>query len=91
MDLSSQLVPAVVLLAANLLSGKRSSLRWEFVTAIFGWGACFSIVAYAVLSIFASNSSASDYLLQTGAFCLITALGRDYEKILSPIFPWNRY
>ena len=36
MDLSTQIVPAVIIFVANLLSGKYGSLRWETITAIFG-------------------------------------------------------
>ena len=90
MDLSSQIVPAVVLLAANLMSGRHGSLRWETVTAIFGWAACISIVAFVIVKFFAPDGLISDYLLQIGAFSLLTAISRDHEKILRPLFPWNR-
>ena len=45
MEFSSQIVPAVIILIANLLSGQHSSLRWETVTAVFGWGAGISMLA----------------------------------------------
>jgi hypothetical protein len=90
MELSSQIVPAIVVLVANLLSGRHASLRWETVTAIFGWGAAFSIVALVIASIFAPDSVIREYLVQIAAFCLLTALSRDYERILRPLFPWNR-
>lgn len=90
MDFSLQVVPAVIILIANLLSGKHSSLRWEYVTAIFGWGTCISILAYFAVTIIFPDSSVSAYLIQVAGFCLITALSRDYERILRPIFPWNR-
>ena len=90
MDFSAQIVPAVVVLAANLLSGPHSSLRWEYVTALFGWSAGISITAVPVVLLFWPNSPAVSYLLQIAGFCLITALSRDYEKILRPLFPWNR-
>ena len=90
MDISSQIIPAVIILSANLLSGKHSSLRWDVVTAIFGWGALISFVGYIISISFFPVNELSNYLIQTAAFCLITALCRDYEKILRPLFPWNR-
>ena len=90
MDFSTQIVPAVVVLVANLLSGRHASLRWETVTAIFGWGACISIAGLVVGSVFVGRGVITDYLLQVAGFCLLTALSRDYEKILRPLFPWNR-
>lgn len=90
MDFSTQIVPAVILLVANLLSGKHGSLRWETVTAIFGWAATISLIAFLAVTILASDSSTKDYLFQIFGFCLLTALSRDYERILHPLFPWNR-
>jgi hypothetical protein len=90
MDLSTQLVPAVVVLVANLMSGQHASLRWETVTAIFGWAACISIVVAPIVWVLARESAITGYLLQVAGFCLLTALSRDYEKILRPLFPWNR-
>jgi hypothetical protein len=90
MDFSSQIVPAVIILVANLLSGKHTSLRWEYVTAIFGWGAVISLPAFLVVIIFFPGSSIANYLGQIAGFCILTALSRDYERILKPLFPWNR-
>jgi hypothetical protein len=90
MEFSAQLVPAVAILVANLLSGKHGSLRWETVTAIFGWSAAISFIAFLAVTILAHDSSAKGYLLQMFGFCLLTALSRDYERILHPLFPWNR-
>jgi hypothetical protein len=90
MDISSQVVPAIIILIANLLSGKQSSLRWESVTAIFGWGAAVGIVSVIVLSVIYPNSEAGMYAIQISGFCLLTALARDYEKILHPLMPWNK-
>ena len=90
MDLSAQIVPAVVLLVANLLSGRHASLRWETVTAIFGWAAGVSIVALVIVNVFVRDSLITEYLVQVAGFCLLTALSRDYERILRPLFPWNR-
>jgi hypothetical protein len=90
MDISTQIVPAIVLLVANLMSGPHTSLRWEKVTAVFGWGTLFSVLALVGVSIVNPDSAAIDYLLQAAGFCLLTALSRDYERILKLLFPWNR-
>lgn len=90
-DLSAQIVPAVVVFVANLLSGPHSSLRWEYVTALFGWTTTISMAVVRILLIVWPDSSAVGYFLQVAGFCLITALPRDYGKILRPLFPWNRH
>jgi len=90
MTLSSQIIPAIVLLAANLMSGKHGSFRWEAVTAVFGWTAAVSLMAFMASLYIAPNSAAKGYLFQIAAFCLLTALARDYERILRPLFRWNR-
>lgn len=90
MEFSTQIVPAVIILVANLLSGKHGSLRWETVTAFFGWSAAISFVSFLAVRILARDSAANGYLLQILGFCLLTALSRDYERILRPFFPWNR-
>lgn len=90
MDFASQIVPAIVVLLANLMSGPRTSLRWEVVTAIFGWGAAASLVVVLVVSVAWPESAAKDYAVQSLAFCLLTALSRDYERIFAPLFKWNR-
>jgi len=90
MDITSQIVPAFIILIANLMSGQHSSLRWETVTAIFGWGTVIGVIAVIVLSIFAPNTNAQTYAIQVAGFCLLTALARDYEKILHPLMPWNK-
>jgi len=86
MEFSSQIVPAVIVLIANLLSGKHGSSRWETVTALFGWVAVVSLIAYLVTVIFFSENPAKNYLLQVLSFSLLTALSRDYERILHPLF-----
>lgn len=90
MDFSSQVVPAVIILIANLLSGNHSSLRWETITAVFGWGAAISMLVWFAACMFLPNSAATPYLAQVAGFSLITALSRDYEKLLSPLFPRHR-
>ncbi len=90
MDFSSQIIPAIVLLVANLMSGHHSSIRWEVVTAIFGWTALIGLLMFLAAFTFWPDSSAKDYLFQIAAFCLLTALARDYERLLKPLFSWNR-
>lgn len=51
MDFLSQIVPAAVILLANLLGGPQSSNRWEFVTAFFGWSAAAALVVLLVASV----------------------------------------
>jgi hypothetical protein len=90
MKFLDQLVPAVIILVANLMSGPHSSLRWERVTAVFGWTAAVSLVLLVASSALFGRTAATPYLLQIAAFSLLTALSRDYERILRPLFPWNR-
>ncbi len=90
MDLSTQIVPAIIVLVANLMSGHHTSLRWEVVTAVFGWTTFVSFLAVVVVSIVNPDSPASNYLFQIAGFCLLTALSRDYERILRPLFRWKR-
>ncbi len=90
MDLSSQIVPALIMLLANLLSGRHGSLRWETVTAIFGWAGAGSLLVLLGVRIFAPDSNVEPYLIQLFGFTFLTALSRDYEKILAPLFRWNR-
>lgn len=87
MDISSQIVPAAVILIANLLGGRHESTRWQIVTNLFLLSAGASIV---LMLFFVHNKIAVGYLLQIAAFSLITALSRDYEKVLRPLFSWNR-
>jgi hypothetical protein len=90
MELADQLVPAVILLAANLMSGRHGSKRYEVVTAVFGWTTLTTVVAYLIVNVVATHSPVKPYLLQVWSFSLLTVLARDYEKILRPLFPWNR-
>jgi hypothetical protein len=52
MDFALQIVLAIIILIANLLGGKHSSLRYEYVTAIFGWGAGISLPASLLATVF---------------------------------------
>jgi hypothetical protein len=90
MDLTDQIVPALVLLASNLMSGRHGSPRYEGWTAVFGWITAATFLAAVVVTAVAPQSLIKAYLYQISGFCLLTALSRDYEKILRPLFPWNR-
>ncbi len=63
MEFSTQIVLAVIILVANLLSGKHGSLHWESVTAIFGWSAAISFVSFLALRMLAHDSAANGNLL----------------------------
>lgn len=90
MDFSTQVVPAIIILIANLLSGKHESNRWENVTAAFGWIGGTSLLAYLLLAIFTPEMPIKNYLSQIAGFSILTALSRDYEKLLKPLFSRNR-
>lgn len=85
MDFSTEIVPAVIILIGNLFSGKHGSSRWEIVTAVFGWTAVLSLIAYFPAAKFFPGSTARDFFLQIFGFSLLTALSRDYERILHPL------
>ncbi|MEL0630572.1 hypothetical protein [Psychromonas aquatilis] len=86
MDFASQLIPAVIILFANLLGGDHESKRWEIVTAMFGWTTGCSLILYFIVLILYPETVVLDYLLQLFSFSLLTALSRDYERILKPLF-----
>lgn len=91
MDFSSQIVPALVIIAANVFSGDTESNRWECVTAVFGWSGVVTLVSYLATTLFLPpTNSMRIYLGQVAVFSLTTAISRDYEKRLKPLFPWNR-
>ena len=90
MNFTSEIVPAVVILVANLLGGRHGSVRWEYVTAVFGWVALASLPAALLVTAFAHDSWSRHYLWQLSGFSFITALSRDYEELLRPLFSWNR-
>jgi hypothetical protein len=90
MELADQLVPAVILLAANLMSGRHGSMRYEVVTAVFGWTAGITLTVLLIVSAVLPHSPIKSYVFQIFAFSMLTALSRDYEKILRRFLPWNR-
>ncbi len=79
------IIAGTVILIGNLFSGKPGSLRWGKVTALFGWGAAFSLTLWLVLLVSGFESWANEILIPVFGFCLIQALTRDYERILRPV------
>lgn len=99
--LSDQIIPAIIVLIGNLFGGSHGSRRWEIVTAAFGWTALVTVLLWAFLEIAVylsavigtgidfgetSQEIVRRYLLQTFGFALLSAITRDYEKILFPFF-----
>jgi hypothetical protein len=99
--LFDQIIPAIIVLIGNLFGGPHGSRRWEIVTAAFGWTALFSILLWVLLEVAIyvcastglgidlgdkSQEKARTYLLQIFCFALLSAITRDYEKILFPLF-----
>jgi len=78
-------IPSLVILLANLLSGPHGTLRWEQVTAIFGWASLVGIFGYLITVSIVPGLDIHGYFLQLAVFSLVTALSRDYEKMLKPI------
>lgn len=84
MELMSQVIPALIIIIANLAGGDHESETYEVWTSIFGWTAGVSLVL-----VFLSGwvwPAATSYLTQISGFSLLTALSRDYEKIFKPFF-----
>ena len=90
MDFSSQIVPAVIIRFVNLLSGNQGSKRWETVTAVFGWPSIVSFIGYVFFVMVFPESQISNYLLQIAGFSLLSAIARDYERMLKPLFQSNK-
>ena len=88
MDFVTQIVPALIVILANLAGGSHESPKYEIWTAIFGWMASVSLILVFLSGWFWPE--AQPYLLQVSGFSLLTALTRDYEKILRPFFNKKR-
>lgn len=78
------IIPATILVLANLTSGKHGSRRYELWSAVFGYISALAMVLAVVSQYF--TSSLHPYFYQIAGFCLITVLSRDYEKWLKPFF-----
>lgn len=90
------LVPSLIILIANIFSGNYGSYRYECITALFGWTACISLVLYLLVLLFlvffpsAWLQYGKQLLLAVFYFSIITAISRDYEKILKPFVSSSR-
>lgn len=87
MDFMTQVVPAIIILVANLAGGEHGTSSFDNWTAVFGWSACVSFILIFVAAYVCPE--AKPYLMQVCGFSLLTALTRDYEKILKPFFSKN--
>ncbi len=77
------LIPAIIILISNLFSGDHNSRSYEIVTAIFG---AFSAITFILIFIpIFSNIIPSKILIEIFGFSLITALARDYEKLIKKL------
>ncbi len=84
MDWSGNIIPAIIIIFANLFGGKHGSNRYEIISASFYWlGATCLILVFISGWFFPSIQS---YFIQTALFLIITALARDFEKLLKPLF-----
>ena len=99
--LSDQIIPAIIVLVGNIFGGPHGSRRWEIVTAAFGWTAVVAVLLWFFLEVAiylsaaigmgidcgdTGRDTARKYLLQTFSFALLSAVTRDYEKMLFPLF-----
>ena len=79
------IIPAVIVFIGNVFSGSRGSLRWQYVTALFGWTAGTALLLWFVGLFFLPEFWTQEILFPIWVFCLLQALTRDYEKILKPV------
>jgi hypothetical protein len=99
--LSDQIIPAIIVFVGNIFGGPHGSRRWEIVTAAFGWTALVAVLLWFFLEVAiylsaaigmgidfgdTGRETARKYLLQTFGFALLSAVTRDYEKMLLPLF-----
>ena len=86
MEVSNYIVPASVIVIANLFSGDRNSKSWEAVSTVFGVTVFLSTIFYLVGSSLYPENALVALLPDVAVFCLVSVLARDYEKILASIF-----
>ena len=79
------IIPAAIVFVGNVFSGPRGSLRWEYVTAFFGWTGGIVLLLWFVGLFFLPGFWTRNILLPIWVFCLLQVLTRDYEKILKPV------
>lgn len=88
---TSILIPTLIIFVTNVFSGTHGSIQYEKMTAIFGWCAGISLsalfIVYVLLIPFPLPwlSYSKNLLAEIFYFSLLTALSRDYEKIIKPI------
>ena len=84
MDFVNPWIPALIIIVSNVFGGEHDSERYSIVTAFFGWLAGICILLGLLIGFFSSDFSS--YFYQVGMFSMITAISRDYERILKPFF-----
>jgi hypothetical protein len=83
-------IPAAIILIANIFSGEYGSNSYENITALFGWTSCIalfiSLISPLALLFYPSPVLETTQQISSQVFILssITALSRDFEKILKP-------
>lgn len=93
--LTEIIIPGIIIFVANIFSREHGSRRYEIVTAFFGWTATIFLVlgfiSYVLSFIFAIYHMHAQILeniqkttFQIFILALVTAVTRDYEKILKP-------
>lgn len=95
--IAEYLIPSLIILIANIFSGEHGSKHYEFVTAVFGWIAAVFLGLYItmpyLLWYFPSHylENIQPFVTQVTWFSLVTAVARDYEKILKPLIDsWHK-
>lgn len=84
------IIPAIIILVANLCSGAHGSTQWENVTAAFGWTgavAFFLYLALLLVGVFFPSVIwvANNILAPVACLSILQAVSRDYERVLKPI------
>jgi hypothetical protein len=84
-NIYDNLIPAIVILIANIFSVDHESISYKRVTKIF-LSAFFISILLIFFFYFTNKIGRWDaVLLKIAGFCLITALARDYERVIKKI------
>ena len=78
------IIPAVIIFVGNVFSGSPGSLRWEYISAFFGWTGGAALLLWVVCLGIGWESLGRHILFPIAAFCLLYVASRDYERILKP-------
>lgn len=70
----------IIKFVAGKVGGKPGAQRWEVVTAIFGWGALFSLVGWFIASLL-GYAKAAGWLFAAFGFLFGIAWKRDLIKL----------